>query len=236
MLGRYVRTAATGVAFTLVGVGLAYAVPQSLGGPRVPERTHGARAGSEHDRGGAHYRRWTSASPRSESGSKATGKRSGIGDAARNHGAAVRVAAHCDVRGKAHGELVRSIAGDEDASVADATAACARAEAETDRSGGSGKPAKPATPAKPAKPATPAKPVKPAKPAKPATPVKPAKPFKPTRPATPAKPATPATPARPAKPAKPDRGKPDSAGNADDDHGPKKVRPVGRLGRPRRPR
>ena len=46
-----------------------------------------------------------------------------------NHGAAVSTAAHCDVHGKAHGELVRSIAKDKDATVADAEAACAAAVA-----------------------------------------------------------------------------------------------------------
>ncbi len=44
-----------------------------------------------------------------------------------NHGAAVQVAAHCDVKGRAHGELVRSIATDKDATVADAEAACTAA-------------------------------------------------------------------------------------------------------------
>ncbi len=41
-----------------------------------------------------------------------------------NHGAAVRVAAHCDVKGRAHGELVRSVATNKDATVAGAEAAC----------------------------------------------------------------------------------------------------------------
>jgi hypothetical protein len=44
-----------------------------------------------------------------------------------NHGKAVSTAAHCDIKGKAHGELVRSIAKDKDATVADAEAACAAA-------------------------------------------------------------------------------------------------------------
>ena len=38
-------------------------------------------------------------------------------------------AAHCDVHGKAHGELVRSIAKDKGATVADAETACAAAMA-----------------------------------------------------------------------------------------------------------
>jgi hypothetical protein len=177
MLGRYVRTLATGAVFTLVGVGLAYAVPNSLGGPRAPGRAHIALVGAKHDGGGANDRRGSSGTGRGEAGAKATGKRFGVKRAGHNHGAAVRAAAHCDVRGKAHGELVRSIAGDEEATVADATAACAAAVAdEADRSEGSGRPQKPATPAKPdpAKPpATPAQADKPAKPDQPPHPGKP---------------------------------------------------------------
>lgn len=41
-----------------------------------------------------------------------------------NHGKVVSTAAHCDIKGKAHGELVRSIAKDKEATVADAEAAC----------------------------------------------------------------------------------------------------------------
>jgi hypothetical protein len=227
MLGRGVRTVATGAVFTLVGVGLAYAVPQSLGESRVSGRAHIALVGSEDDRRGAYGRGGPSPSDRRETGPKATGKRSGIGGAAHNHGAAVRVAAHCDVPGRAHGELVRSIAGDEEATVADATAACARAEAGADGPGEAGKSHGPAKPAKPPKAA------KSANPARPATPAKPATPGTPATPAMPAKPATPATPAKPDQSSR--RGKPDSAGNSGDDHGPGD--PSGRsAGRPPRPR
>ena len=48
---------------------------------------------------------------------------------AENHGAASSTAAHCDLDGKAHGEFVRSIAHDKDATVAEVEAACAAAEA-----------------------------------------------------------------------------------------------------------
>ncbi len=40
------------------------------------------------------------------------------------HGKAVRVAAKCPIEGKAHGQLVRSIARNKAATVEDATAAC----------------------------------------------------------------------------------------------------------------
>jgi hypothetical protein len=196
----------------LVGVGLAHAVPNSLGGPRAPRRAHIALVGAKHDGGGADDRRGSPGTDRSEPGAKATGKRFGVTPAGDNHGAAVGAAAHCDVRGRAHGELVRSIAGDEEATVADATPACAAAVAtEADRSEGSRKPQKPAKSAKPAEPA------KPAKPATPATPR-----------ATPAKPDKPAERDHPPHP-----DKPESAGASGDDHGPKKVRRIGRSGRPR---
>ena len=48
---------------------------------------------------------------------------------AENHGAAVSTAAHCDLDGKAHGEFVRSIAHDKDATVAEVEAACDAAKA-----------------------------------------------------------------------------------------------------------
>jgi hypothetical protein len=51
----------------------------------------------------------------------------GNGGSTTNHGSAVRVAAHCDVHGRAHGELVRSVAQDKDATVASAEQACADA-------------------------------------------------------------------------------------------------------------
>lgn len=49
-----------------------------------------------------------------------------------NHGSAVSVAAHCPLKGAAHGALVRSIAKDKQATVADAEAACEEALASTD--------------------------------------------------------------------------------------------------------
>jgi hypothetical protein len=46
-----------------------------------------------------------------------------------NHGAAVRIAAHCDVPGKLHGELVSSIAKDKEATPEQAESACEAAMA-----------------------------------------------------------------------------------------------------------
>jgi hypothetical protein len=53
---------------------------------------------------------------------------------AENHGAVVRIAAHCDVPGKLHGELVSSIARDKEATPEQAESAC---EAAMARAGGS---------------------------------------------------------------------------------------------------
>jgi hypothetical protein len=55
----------------------------------------------------------------------------GESDDKAEHGRAVRVVAHCDVHGRAHGELVRSIATNKTATVADAEEACAEAMSES---------------------------------------------------------------------------------------------------------
>lgn len=102
-----------------------------------------------------------------------------------NHGKAVSTAAHCDIKGRAHGELVRSIAQDKDATVADAEAACAAALAAQASLPSKAKPEKPAKPSKPVKPTkteTAPTPEKPAKPVKVAQPPKPTKPPKPSKP------------------------------------------------------
>jgi hypothetical protein len=49
-----------------------------------------------------------------------------------NHGAAVSTAAHCDLEGQAHAELVQEVAHDKEASVADAEALCTAALAEAE--------------------------------------------------------------------------------------------------------
>ena len=215
MLGRHLRTFVTGAVFTLVGVGFAYAVPNSLGGARPPGRAHitlieardasGAGDGRHQSVGtgsGLERKEPVGSRPRAPQG------------APENHGAAVRVAAHCDVRGRAHGELVRSIAGDEDATVAEAAAACEAAQSgvsETGSSGGSPKKdrsSKPSKPSKPDKAATRDKP----------TPDRSSKPAK-------LKPAKPAKPAPPDKPAKKDRNEsapPQEAESDSKDKGPKK--------------
>ena len=63
-----------------------------------------------------------------------------------NHGAAVSTAAHCDLHGKAHGEFVRSVAHDKDATVAEVEAACeaAKAAAEAEAAAGTDEKVRPA--------------------------------------------------------------------------------------------
>jgi hypothetical protein len=56
------------------------------------------------------------------------------GESKPHHGAAVRVAAHCPVRGRAHGQLVRSVAHDKSATPETAQAACDALLAELDAS------------------------------------------------------------------------------------------------------
>ena len=91
-----------------------------------------------------------------------------------NHGKAVSTAAHCAIKGRAHGELVRSVAQDKDATVESAQAACDAALAAAAAAPARVKPAKqPKAPKAPeaAKPATAAKPVKAPKPGKVTAPV-----------------------------------------------------------------
>lgn len=70
-----------------------------------------------------------------------------------NHGKAVSTAAHCDLKGRAKGALVSSVARDKSATVESAQAACDAAVAEAAATGatGTGKPAKPGGREKPAK-------------------------------------------------------------------------------------
>ena len=61
------------------------------------------------------------------------------GAKADNHGRAVSTAAHCDIKGRAKGKLVSSIARDKDATVEDAEAACEAATAAAAAGAGEGK-------------------------------------------------------------------------------------------------
>lgn len=103
------------VVFTAVAVGFAYAMPAIVNtAARVPTQLEPVATPSA----STHTQTATVPPVEEEEGDK---------EHPENHGAAVSTAAHCPVKGRAHGELVRSIAQDKDATVADAEAACAAA-------------------------------------------------------------------------------------------------------------
>ena len=78
-----------------------------------------------------------------------------------NHGKAVSTAANCDLKGRAKGRLVSSVARDKSATAATAQAACDAAVAAQEAAPAKTKPAEPARAAKPEKPAAAPKPAKP---------------------------------------------------------------------------
>ena len=92
-----------------------------------------------------------------------------------NHGAAVSVAAHCPIKGRAHGALVSSVARDKDATPESAQAACDAAVAAQEAAvaaGTAGRAPKPPKPEKAPKPEAASQPAKPEKAPKPAKPAK----------------------------------------------------------------
>ena len=96
------------------------------------------------------------------------GDEGGGSDKPENHGKAVSTAAHCDLKGRAKGQLVSSVARDKSATAASAQAACDAALAAQEAAPAKAKPVKADKPAKPAKAPKvdhPAKPVKAPKPA-----------------------------------------------------------------------
>ena len=82
-------------------------------------------------------------------------------DKPENHGKAVSTAAHCDLKGRAKGQLVSSIARDKTATAATAQAACDAALAAQQAAPAKTKPVKAAKPAKPVKAPKVDKPAKP---------------------------------------------------------------------------
>lgn len=105
-----------------------------------------------------------------------------VAEETENHGLAVSTAAHCDLKGRAKGQLVKQIARDKQATVETAQAACDASLAAHEAGAASAKPAKPAHAGKPAKPAHAGQPAKPAQAEKPVKTPKPAKPAKAPRP------------------------------------------------------
>lgn len=149
----YLKSALTAIVFTAVAVGFAFAMPAIVTTaarvPTEPEPVVAASVLPTHTP--------TATVPPEDADDD--------GEHPENHGAAVSTAAHCPIKGKAHGELVRSIAKDKGATVADVEAACeaALAAAAAEPAKAKGKPDK----AERVKPAQPPKPPKPSKPAKP---------------------------------------------------------------------
>ena len=194
---RHLKVLALSMIFTTVAMGFAYALPSALRGAAsqaseelemVEEEEPTAEGASPENEGETGVQSGNEGSEGESLVEEVTSK-------AQNHGAVVSIAAHCSVKGRAHGELVREVARNKDMTVAEAEEACKAAVAAEEDGVKPGKHAKPEKPDQPGKPAKPTKPAKPDKPAKPVTP-------KPAKPVTP-KPAKPVTP-KPAKPDKPD--------------------------------
>ena len=126
---RSLKTLGLTLVFTLLAVAFAYAMPRVLDSAaedppteeieliEAEEPTDDATETDEQEPVGEG----------SEELEEPTGGDEGEPAAKDNHGAATAAAAHCDVKGKAHGELVRAVAKDKNATAASAEAACAEA-------------------------------------------------------------------------------------------------------------
>ena len=204
---RHLKVLAISMVFTTVAMGFAYALPSALRGAasQASEELEMVEEGEPTEEGSAQDTEGGTGFESDDEGSEGESSEEEDTSKGHNHGAVVSVAAHCSVKGRAHGKLVREVARNKDMTVAEAEEACkaaVAAEEGTVKPGKHAKPEKPAKPGKPAKPDRPAKPEKPTKPAKPAKPTKPEKPVTP-KPAKPDKPVTTATTNGPDKPDKP---------------------------------
>lgn len=118
------------LALTVFAAGFAYAMPRTMLTTAEGDtgNTTLTPTGSTHTE--------TATTPTPDPTSTDTGEETGdegegeVTEHPENHGAAVSTAAHCDLDGRAHGEFVRSIAHDKDATVAEVEAACAAAMAD----------------------------------------------------------------------------------------------------------
>ncbi|CAN5588896.1 hypothetical protein BH18ACT16_BH18ACT16_07440 [soil metagenome] len=208
---RHLKVLTISMVFTTVAMGFAYALPSALRGAasQASEELEMVEEGEPTGEVAAQETEGDTGVESDDEGSEGESSEEAGGTAqGHNHGAVVSVAAHCSVKGRAHGELVREVARSKDMTVAEAEEACKAAVAAQEdgvKPGKHAKPEKPAKPGKPAKPAKPAKPDKPARPDKPAKPVKPVtpQPTKPNKPATPDKTATTGGSDKPDKPKKP---------------------------------
>ncbi|MGI8707632.1 MAG: hypothetical protein ACR2LG_05475 [Actinomycetota bacterium] len=158
-MGRQFKVLLIGAAFTVVAMGFAYAVPRAMhSAANEPPRNsivlltggNESPSGSPEGSGDACDEPTASDEPCDDDDGTDGAEDPDGGDdqgedteggagSATNHGSAVRVAAHCPVRGRAHGKLVRSIAHDKEATVASAEQACADAMAEDAQDGSKAK-------------------------------------------------------------------------------------------------
>jgi hypothetical protein len=194
---RQLKVFAISMVFTTVAMGFAYALPTALrdtasqvpGAFELPEHEESLLAApmQAQPRGRSHDKPVdTKAKREDREGSE---NHSAAKD--ENHGSVVRVAAHCSVTGRAHGELVRSVASDKDMTVADAEHACKAAMAKQEEQVASDQSNKPDMPGNSAQAPGQVKSSKPATPGhsaqapgraqheKPATPASPGKPDNP---------------------------------------------------------
>ena len=160
-----------GIVFTALAVGFAAAMPGAMRVSDVgssqakketpkPDKSKAAEGSEEQE----------SEVKEAEGSENEDPKEKAAGD---NHGSVVSAIAKCDVKGRWHGEAVRSIAQDKDADLTDVAAACAAAQAaaaaappkgKPDHAGSNGKQSAGGKPDDTGKPAVP-KVTKPAKPA-----------------------------------------------------------------------
>jgi hypothetical protein len=149
---RQLKVFAISMVFTTVAMGFAYALPTALrdtasqvpGVIDVPEPQGSLVAASVQTQG-----RGRSQDKSGGKGAKKHDPEEAVNQPAakdENHGAVVRIAAHCSVTGTTHGELVRSVARDKGMTVADAERACEAAIAKQEEQVKSDRSNKPETP------------------------------------------------------------------------------------------
>jgi hypothetical protein len=136
-MDRRIKAVVMGAAFTVVAVGFAYAVPKAV--DTVTEDPALEEVEIEEVEEGEPVE----LEPAEQTD---TADAEDAGEHPENHGGAVSTAAHCDLEGKAHTELVQQIAHDKDATIASAEQACAEAVAAQEAAGPSTTQSKPPKP------------------------------------------------------------------------------------------
>lgn len=137
------------MALTVLAAGFAYAMPKAMNTSAMGDPTGDAALSENLDPTGSTHTQTATPSPTPTATPTEDPDDDGDADGdgrKDNHGAAVSTAAHCDLHGRAHGEFVRSVAHDKDATVAEVEAACeaAKAAAAADAAAGTDHKMKPA--------------------------------------------------------------------------------------------